>query len=465
MGSKLTGFKQFLVRIYTDRTIPEENTDLQRRVILLNIIFTIGIVTLVPYSVIAYKQGSFWLGVFDLAISVILAGSYVYLRRSKNYTVTGYICISLVSLLILYVTCTGGHNNTGPLWSYTVPMFVLFLLGIKKGSVFMGIYFSIVLLILFFPGTPLLFTTYSRDFKVRYATTFAVVYAIAFFAEWVRTKTQEKMARKAEELEKTLEELGKAEAERNHLHDQLLTAQKMEAIGILAGGIAHDFNNMLTVIIGNLGLALEEIESNPKWAAKMLKSAEKASIQAIELSQRLITFSKGGWIVPREVSLSVVLKDITDQNPDMKTILLSTTTTVPAGLKSLYGDERYLSQAIQNLLVNAHEAAAQPGQITLEAENVTLEKDNDFELKAGDYVKISITDNGPGIPREQLGKIFDPYFSTKNTVTQKGLGLGLAICYSIIKKHNGHIAIKSEIGKGTTVELHLPAYSESLIRE
>jgi signal transduction histidine kinase len=460
MGNKLTGFKKLLQRIFTHQGIPKENIELQRRVILLNIIFTIGIVTLVPYSVISYQQGNFWLSVFDLTVSLILVGAYVYLRRTKNYLVTGYICISVVSLLILYVTSTGGHKNTGPLWSYTVPVFVLFLLGTKKGSIVMGIYFTIVLVILFLPGTPLLFTNYIMDFKVRYVTTLAVVYIIAFFAEWVRAQTEGKMAQKTKELEKTLKELEKTEAERTRLHDELLTAKKMEAIGILAGGIAHDFNNILSVIIGNLGLALEEIESNPKRAAKMLKNAEKASIQATELAQKLITFSRGGWVVRRGITLTALLKIIEAQNPGMKTILHHTTTIIPPGLKPLYGDERYLSQVIQNLLQNADEAAAEPKRITLEAENVTLKENNDFELKYGDYIKISITDSGRGIPKEQMGKIFDPYFSTKDTVTQKGLGLGLAICYSIIKKHNGHIAVKSEVGKGTTVEIYLPAYKE-----
>ncbi len=462
MRNKLTGFKQLLRRIYTDPSIPEENIDLQRRVMLLNIVFTIGIVTLVPYSVISYKQINLWLGIFDLAVAIMLAGAYVYLRRSKNYTATGYICSSIVSLLILYVTATGGHKNVGPLWSYVVPVFVMFLFGTKKGSIFMGIYFTIVLVILFFPGTPLLFTHYIMDFKVRFVSTLAVVYIISFFAEWARAQTQEKMAQKTKELEKTLEELKKTEVERARLYEELLTAKKMEAIGILAGGIAHDFNNLLSIIIGNLGLGLEGIESNPKWAAKMLKNAEKASIQATELSQRLITFSKGGWIVPREVTVSTVLKSIEEQNPGMKTVLHSTTTVIPLDLKPLYGDQRYLSQVIQNVLQNADEATAEPKQITLAAENITLEEDNVFKLKNGDYVKISITDNGRGIPGHQIEKIFDPYFSTKDSVTQKGLGLGLAICYSIIKKHNGHIAVKSEIGKGTTVELYLPAYFEDM---
>ena len=459
MGNKLAGFKRLLQRIYTDRSIPKENIEIQRRVVLLNIIFSIGIVILLPYSVIAYRQGKLLLSIFDLTAFIILVCAYIYLRRSKNYTVTGYICISILSLLILYVTATGGHKYTGILWSYTVPLFVLFLLGTQKGSIFMGIYFTIVLIVLFFPGTPLLLTTYNMDFKVRFVSTLAVVFIIAFFAEWIRAQTQNKMAQKAEELGKILEELKKAEAQRNHLHDQLLTAQKMEAIGILAGGIAHDFNNILSVIMGNLGLALEEIESNPKRAAKMLKNAEKASVQATALSQKLITFSKGGWIVRREISLSAVLKGMAEQNPGMKTILY-TTATIPPGLNPLCGDERYLSQVIQNLLQNAGEATTEPKQITLEAENVTLTQDNDFELKDGDYVKISITDNGKGIPGDQIGKVFDPYFSTKDTVTQKGLGLGLAICYSIIKKHNGHIAVKSEVGKGTMVEFYIPAYKE-----
>jgi two-component system cell cycle sensor histidine kinase/response regulator CckA len=113
-----------------------------------------------------------------------------------------------------------------------------------------------------------------------------------------------------------------------------------------------------------------------------------------------------------------------------------------------------------NLLQNADEAAAEPKQITLEAENVTLKEDNNFDLKNGNYIKISITDHGRGIPGQQIGKIFDPYFSTKDTVTQKGLGLGLAICYSIIKKHNGHITVESEVGKGTTVTLYLPTFKD-----
>ena len=100
----------------------------------------------------------------------------------------------------------------------------------------------------------------------------------------------------------------------------------------------------------------------------------------------------------------------------------------------------------------------EPKQVSIKAENITLDNENSYSLKQGDYLKISIIDNGGGIPPEQLEKIFDPYFTTKYTFSEKGLGLGLAICYSVMKKHNGHISVTSREGTGTTVELYLPAF-------
>jgi signal transduction histidine kinase len=457
MVKREASIKRLLQRIYTDESIPKENIDFQQRVVLLNIIFTIGIVCLTPYSVIAYLQGNFWLGVFDLATVGILVSAYFHLRRSKNFTLSGYIGISVVSVLLLYVTSTGGVNNTGPLWSYVMPLYTLFLLGTKKGSIAISVYFIIVLLILFLPGTPLLFTTYSTNFKIRYVTTFAAVYIIAFFSEWVRANTQKKMIKKTKELERTLKELRKTEAERSRLHDELLTAKKMEAIGILAGGIAHDFNNLLSIISGNVSIAIEEVEDNPGKAVKMLKNAEISSFQAAEVAQKLITFSNGGWIIPQKINLSTILNSVMEYHPEMKPFLRNT--FLPPELKPLYGDERQLREVIYNLLKNADEATSESKRITFKAENVTLSKKNSLSLKQGDYIKISITDNGRGIPQEHLEKIFDPYFSTKDTVTQKGMGLGLAICYSIVNRHNGHIAVESEMGKGTTVNVHLPTFN------
>jgi CheY-like chemotaxis protein len=139
---------------------------------------------------------------------------------------------------------------------------------------------------------------------------------------------------------------------------------------------------------------------------------------------------------------------------------------IPTDLLPLYGDENQLQQVFANLVRNAVEAVwdryenGDSGKITLQARNRQLEDDRYQQLKPGKYVSITIEDNGAGIQREHLGKVFDPYFSTKDLGPQKGMGLGLAICYSIVTKHGGAIKIESEYGKGTVVEIYLPAFSE-----
>ncbi|UCH92886.1 MAG: tetratricopeptide repeat protein [Candidatus Aminicenantes bacterium] len=253
----------------------------------------------------------------------------------------------------------------------------------------------------------------------------------------------------ARALKKEIEDRKRVEAE-------LLKSQKLEAIGILAGGIAHDFNNLLSIIMGNLSLAEDEIYDNPTAAAQKLEAVEKVCDQASDLSQKLITISTGGGIQGQKITLSEILKNTAEHYPDMKSLMGNV--SISSGLKPIYGDERQLRQVIYNLLKNANQAMTEPKEVIIQAENIILDKANDFSLPEGDYVKISIIDNGSGIPPEELEKIFVPYFSTKRNVTQKGRGLGLALCYSITRKHNGHIDIKSEVGKGTTVELYLPTF-------
>jgi signal transduction histidine kinase len=189
-------------------------------------------------------------------------------------------------------------------------------------------------------------------------------------------------------------------------------------------------------------------------------NVEKASAQAADLAQKFITFSEGGWVVRKELKLSKILEDTAHLSPEIEQINFHT--AIPPDLDSIYADERQLRQVMTNLLLNAHEATLlneNSKKIIVTAKNITLEKENQFPLKDGKYVHISVIDNGKGIPPELLEKIFDPYFSTKDTVSQKGLGMGLAICYSIAKKHDGHIAINSELDKGTTVNLYLPVFN------
>jgi PAS domain S-box-containing protein len=238
---------------------------------------------------------------------------------------------------------------------------------------------------------------------------------------------------------------------------ELIKSRKMESVGILAGGIAHDFNNLLTIIIGNITMLKLKLGIKDPQIYNFLEKIEKASGQAAELAHQFVDFSEEGTLLRTKITMPVLLKNAIDLSPEIRDIPCHI--SLPPELQPIYGDERQLRQVITNLLLNAHEAGTnEDKKITVTAENTRLDETNPFSLAKGDYVKISVMDNGKGIPAELLDKIFDPYFSTKETVTQKGLGMGLAICYSIIKKHEGHIAVTSQVGKGTTVDVYLPVF-------
>lgn len=238
---------------------------------------------------------------------------------------------------------------------------------------------------------------------------------------------------------------------------ELLKSRKMESVGILAGGIAHDFNNLLAVIMGNTSLMKLAFGENNAKLSNYLANVDRASAQAAELAHKFITFSEGGWLMRKKVKLANILRDTVQLSPEVKHI--SYDISIPPELDYIYGDERQLRQVFINLLLNAWESTTDDNRkITVTAKNITLDNDNPFSLKEGKYVQVSVIDNGKGIPPELVEKIFDPYFSTKNTVSRKGLGLGLALCYSIVSKHEGHISIGSRVKKGTTVDIYLPVF-------
>lgn len=248
--------------------------------------------------------------------------------------------------------------------------------------------------------------------------------------------------------------------DRKEIEAELLKMRKLESVGTLAGGIAHDFNKLLSVITRSAEKLKEDVQHTP-FLHQIVERIEQTSLKAVDLTQKLITFSEGGESAPREVTLSSILKTTIDTYPKLQKPIHGI--SIPTDLKPIYGDERELSQVVGNLLWNAEEAKKDNEEVTvtIAAQNAILSPGNNYSLEAGEYINVSVTDNGKGISSAQFEKVFDPYFSTKDMGTQKGMGLGLAICYSIIKKHNGHISIKSEIGKGTTVELLLPAYLEN----
>ena len=247
--------------------------------------------------------------------------------------------------------------------------------------------------------------------------------------------------------------------ERKKMEEVILKAKKLESLGTLAGGIAHDFNNLLSVIMVNISLALEDIE-HEVGTASFLKEAEKASMRAKNLTARLITFSKGGEPVKKVTSIGELVKDSVSSSLSGSDINYEF--FIPDDISLVEMDAVQMNQAIHNIVINAVEAMAGEGTIKIYCENVTINEKNSLPLKIGEYVTISLKDQGDGISEKNLPKIFDPYFSTRESGTQKGMGLGLSVCHSIVEKHDGLITVESELGKGTTIFIYLPASDKEI---
>ncbi|MBU7014172.1 MAG: PAS domain S-box protein [Theionarchaea archaeon] len=231
-----------------------------------------------------------------------------------------------------------------------------------------------------------------------------------------------------------------------------LRAQKLESLGILAGGIAHDFNNILTAILNNVTLA--KVATGDHAVRAKLERIEKASLQARNLTQQLLTFSKGGIPIRKITSLGDLIRDSASfalRGSNVRCHFYIDDSLWPAEI-----DEGQMGQVINNLMINADQAMPEGGIVQVRAENVEVTSAEELPLHPGKYVKISIKDEGTGMPERLFSRIFDPYFTTK----QKGSGLGLATSYSIIKKHDGHIDVESEVGTGTTFYIWLPASLE-----
>jgi two-component system, cell cycle sensor histidine kinase and response regulator CckA len=233
---------------------------------------------------------------------------------------------------------------------------------------------------------------------------------------------------------------------------------KMEAVGTLAGGIAHDFNNILTAIIGNLSLAMLDLQINEP-ARERLAEAEQACQQAQNLSQQLLTFAKGGAPIKKIVSLREIAAESASFACRGSQVLYQP--SLPDDLWAAEADPGQISQVLHNLVINAIQAMPGGGMVRVRGENLVAEPGNELGLDAGRYVKIAIQDEGVGISADHLAKIFDPYFTTKQT----GSGLGLATAYSIIKNHRGHISVESKLEQGSTFNIYLPASDRKVTQQ
>ena len=240
--------------------------------------------------------------------------------------------------------------------------------------------------------------------------------------------------------------------ERNRMEDALQNTVKLQSLGILAGGIVHDFNNLLTLVQGYLDMAVLGIKSD-HIAQKWLKSAQQSLDKTRELTSRLSAFSRGGQLKLKIQRVEHLLRDA------VKSALTSSPVNplieIQKGLWSAEIDDAQIRQCFNNLAENARDAMPGGGTIKVRAENVDLKETDTLPLADGPYLRIVFEDNGSGIPPEHIDKIFDPYFSTKESGQDKGVGL--AVCNAVLQKHGGCITVDSRENGGTSFSLYLPA--------
>jgi PAS domain S-box-containing protein len=236
---------------------------------------------------------------------------------------------------------------------------------------------------------------------------------------------------------------------------ELLKEQRFESTKIMASGIAHIYNNILTAILGNTSLAMMCLKPDSKIMELLVKT-EKACYKARDFNHNLLAFATTNPPLTEKIILADILQ------PSNFPYICESGSTLniisSEGLWTLDGDKNQIKTAIGNILTNAVQAMPEGGSVIIRADNIIMDTGNTLLVEPGRYVKVSVTDQGTGIPAIHIDKAFDPFFTTKN----RGSGLGLTLCYSIIKRHGGNVIIESTEGKGSTVTLFLPASKPAL---
>ncbi|KAA3598115.1 MAG: PAS domain S-box protein [Calditrichaeota bacterium] len=251
-------------------------------------------------------------------------------------------------------------------------------------------------------------------------------------------------------------------SEKKKLEAQLIQAQKMEAIGNLAGGVAHDFNNLLTVIIGYCDIISTRYK-NDHFFQNSIAEIKKTGLRAAELTRQLLAMSRKQVLKPKVLNLNELVKNMLKMLNRLISEDIEIKTEFANELQNIMADPTTIEQVVLNLVVNARDAMESGGNIHIKTENIQIDEEfvkQNVESRIGSFIRLSLTDNGFGIPEEIIKSIFDPFFTTKEM--GKGTGLGLSVVYGIIKQQEGWITVNTVLNKGTTFQIYLPVINEKV---
>jgi PAS domain S-box-containing protein len=244
--------------------------------------------------------------------------------------------------------------------------------------------------------------------------------------------------------------------ERRNTESQLRQVQKMDALGRLTGGVAHDFNNLLGVIIGNVDLLSDQPELGSE-SKELVQEALDAAMRGAELTQRLLAFARKQPLAPRVIDINAILPGASNMLRRTLGAAVEVQLHLQDALWQTRADPSQVEDALLNLAINARDAMPNGGRLVIETANVMFDGDyiaDNFDVTAGEYVQLSVSDEGAGMPPDVIERAFEPFFTTKPP--GQGTGLGLSMIYGFVKQSGGHVKIYSEVGHGTTIRLYLP---------
>jgi signal transduction histidine kinase/ActR/RegA family two-component response regulator len=274
-------------------------------------------------------------------------------------------------------------------------------------------------------------------------------------SEAIRARQLEQAVReRTRELSQAYEQLKAESAEREAAEAQLRQVQKMEAVGQLTGGIAHDFNNMLAVVVGGLDLARRKLTGPRREVEFHLDNALEGATRAAALTRRLLAFARAEPLLPVAAAPAALVQGMLDLIDRSIGERITVRTRFPDEPWNVSVDTNQLENAVLNLAVNARDAMDGEGRLAISVENVALARGQIGELDSGDYVRISVSDTGSGMPPELIERVFEPFFTTKPV--GKGTGLGLSQIFGFARESGGDVIIDSTVGVGSTVSIYLP---------
>jgi signal transduction histidine kinase/ActR/RegA family two-component response regulator len=418
-----------------------------------------GTVIMLGFGLYHLFTGEILEGSLDTIGGLWLLSSILWLRIAKKGQPIYRINTILLGLLFIYLAAKGGIEGNKLLWMFSFPLIALYTLGIPEGLVWIAAVFVLNLMVLFWPFNIPRVHIYSLDFKIRFCAAFAFVVSIACISEYDRKKSQAGLENERLKLESE-------KKERKELEARLVRSQKMEALGLLAGGVAHDLNNVLSGIVSYPDILLMRLPADSDLR-KPLNVMRDSGQKAAAIVQDLLTLARRGVTKFEVLNLNTLIDEYL-RSPELEKLksyhpMVEIRADQQADLANIKGSPIHLKKSLMNLVANAAEALPAGGRVQITTKNKTIDQRTEgyTDVAEGDYVVLSVSDNGSGIDREELGRIFEPFY-TKKKMGRSGTGLGLAVVWGTVEDHYGYINVSSEMGRGTLMELFLPVTRDDL---